>query len=93
MAELDQGYKNLISVILNLNHDRYKSYFNYFIVLHLGLITAFGSDFSKDIHCFRQFLILIGIILAIAWFLVQFKIIPIFIFYIVFFYLIFIKLL
>lgn len=67
LQELNQCYPNL-------NHDRYKSYFNYFIILHLGLITAIGSDFSREIHCFRQFLIFIGIILAIAWFLVQYKI-------------------
>jgi len=75
MAELDQGYKNLINVILNLNHDRYKSYFNYFIILHLGLIAAIGSEnYYNKIQCLRQFLVFVGIILAIAWFLVHYKI-------------------
>jgi hypothetical protein len=44
---LDQGYKYLVEVMLNLNHDRYKSYFNYFIVLHPGIVAAMHTDFSK----------------------------------------------
>jgi uncharacterized membrane protein len=74
MAELDHGYKNLISVILNLNHDRYKSYFNYFIVLHLGMITAIGTNFGEQIDHSRQFLCILGIVLSIVWLLVLYKI-------------------
>lgn len=74
MAELDPGYKSLISVILNLDHDRYKSYFNYFIVLHLGLITAIGGDFASKLNNLRPFFVITGIVLAVAWLMVQYKI-------------------
>lgn len=74
MRELDPGYKNIIGVILNLNHDRYKSYFNYFIILNLGIITAIGSEFGACIECIKQFLSIVGIVLSIAWLLVLFKI-------------------
>jgi hypothetical protein len=71
---LDKGYRHLITIILNLNHDRYKSYFNYFIILHLGTLTAIGSDFAACRPLLMQSFSIIGIVLAIVWILVLDKI-------------------
>lgn len=71
---MDEGYKHLITVVLNLDHDRYKSYFNYFIITHLGILTAIGSDFSKTVTSLRPFLCRIGVILSVVWLLVLYKV-------------------
>jgi hypothetical protein len=71
---MDEGYKNLINIIIKLNNDRYKSYFNYFIIMNLGTLTAIGSDFSKEVSNLRLFLSMIGIILSISWLLVLYKV-------------------
>lgn len=71
---LDQGYKYVVEVILNLNHDRYKSYFNYFIVMHLGIVAAMHADLSKTMSDASRYLSTIGIALGFGWLGVLYKI-------------------
>ena len=67
---MDEGYKYLIKTFTPLNHDRYKTYFTQFIVVHFGLFIAISKQFEK----IKVSLCVIGIILSIAWFLVLLKI-------------------
>jgi hypothetical protein len=71
MSNIDIGYKYSIEVLLNLNHDRYKTYFAQFMVLHLGIFTAMNADkLSKLIPLFA----VIGMALSVIWFIVLIKI-------------------
>lgn len=71
MNEQDIGYKYSVEVLMNLNHDRYKTYFTQFMVLHLGIFTAMNVD--KLISLLELFSI-IGMILSLIWLLVLVKI-------------------
>ena len=71
MCNIDTGYKYSVEVLLNLNHDRYKTYFTQFMVLHLGIFTAMNADkLSKLIPLFAD----IGMALSFIWFIVLIKI-------------------
>ena len=71
MCNIDTGYKYSVEVLLNLNHDRYKTYFTQFMVLHLGIFTAMNAEkLSKLISLFAG----IGMVLSFIWFLVLLKI-------------------
>ena len=71
MSDIDAGYKFSVEVLLNLNHDRYKTYFAQFIVLQLGVFTALNIDkLSKLIPLFS----IVGIIIGLVWFLTLRKI-------------------
>ena len=71
MCNVDIGYKYSVEVLLNLNHDRYKTYFTQFMVLHLGIFTAMNADkLSQLIPLFAN----IGMALSIIWFIVLLKI-------------------
>lgn len=71
MCNIDTGYKYSVEVLLNLNHDRYKTYFTQFMVLQLGIFTAMNADkLSKLIPLFAD----IGMALSFIWFIVLIKI-------------------
>jgi len=65
--ELDLGYRYVVEVILNLNHDRYKSYFNYFIILHLGIVTVMLTKFSESMADGQRYLGIVGVFLGFCW--------------------------
>lgn len=65
--ELDQGYRYVVEVLLNLNHDRFKSYFNYFIILHLGIVTAMLTNYVDQKLGIRLPLAIIGLLLSLCW--------------------------
>ncbi len=71
MCNVDTGYKYSIEVLLNLNHDRYKTYFTQFMVLHLGIFTAMNAD---SLSSLIQFLAVVGILLSVIWFMVLRKV-------------------
>ena len=71
MNEQDIGYKYSVEVLMNLNHDRYKTYFTQFMVLHLGIFTAMNVD--KLISLLELFST-IGMTLSLIWLLVLVKI-------------------
>ncbi len=70
----DENYKRLIEVIIPLNHDRYKSYFIQFFAVHVAILTGIANDFTKDMVGVRITLVIIGIVMAAIWFLIQRKI-------------------
>jgi len=63
--DIDAGYRMSVEVLLNLNHDRYKSYFTQFIVLHFGIFTVYNSKNLEHLTCLLS---AVGVILAIVWF-------------------------
>ena len=71
MCNVDTGYKYSIEVLLNLNYDRYKTYFTQFIVLHLGIFTAMNTDRLSSLI---PLLAVVGILLSVIWFMVLRKI-------------------
>lgn len=71
MCDVDTGYKYSIEVLLNLNHDRYKTYFTQFMVLHLGIFTAMNAD---RLSLLFQFFAVVGILLSVIWFMVLRKV-------------------
>ncbi len=71
MCDIDQGYKYSVEVLLNLNHDRYKTYFAQFIILQLGVFTAMSND---KLSSLLPLLTIIGIFIGIIWLLTLRKI-------------------
>jgi hypothetical protein len=61
----------LIENQIPLNHDRYKTYFTQFIVVHLGIFTALAQEGFKEM---TSIFCAAGIVLSFAWLLVLLKI-------------------
>jgi hypothetical protein len=71
----DIGYRYLVEILVPLNHDRYKTYFNTFLILNSGLILASIKDFAPAV--FQQIALavcLAGIALSIIWMIVLYKV-------------------
>ena len=71
MCKVDPGYDLAVRILVPLNHDRYKSYFNHFTIINLGLFTAMNADKFDPI---KQCLAYLGIVACIIWLIVLIKI-------------------
>ena len=68
-VDVDTGYKLAVKVLIPLNHDRYKSYFTQFIVLHFGLFTLMNKDLLPNSPIEVPFLCIVGIVVSYIWWL------------------------
>ena len=73
-VDVETGYKLAVKVLLPLNHDRYKSYFTQFIVLHFGLFSAMNMDFLSKNPAKVLILSAVGIFFSRIWWLTLKKI-------------------
>jgi hypothetical protein len=71
----DYQYRQLVETVLELNHDRFKTYFTQFLVLHFGIFIAiYQLGESTDLilnsskNGLQLLLCLIGISLAFVWY-------------------------
>ncbi|MHB8483391.1 MAG: RipA family octameric membrane protein [Nitrospiria bacterium] len=62
---IEERYKLLVGILIPLNHERYKSYFTQFAVMHFGLFLAI-----KQFKGLFRWLSVVGIILCVIWLLV-----------------------
>ncbi|WP_369160813.1 hypothetical protein [Candidatus Thiodiazotropha sp. LNASS1] len=69
----DENYKRLIENVIPLNHDRYKSYFVQFFAVHFAILAGIASDFTQKTQGAETTLVLMGIVMAGIWLLVQRK--------------------
>jgi hypothetical protein len=73
MNKPDRGYKYLVEVMLNLNHDRFKTYFNTFLFINSGLILASIENIvPADVEIV---ICAAGVLLSVIWILVHIKLI------------------
>ena len=71
MSNSNDAYELAVTTLLPLDHDRYKSYFTQFTVLHLGLFTAISSDKLAYLTPLFSF---VGVLISIVWLFVLIKI-------------------
>jgi hypothetical protein len=71
----DTGYRYLVEILIPLNHDRYKTYFNTFLILNSGLILASIKDFAPTVFQRIAWAVcLAGVVLSIIWMIVLYKV-------------------
>ena len=67
---MDESYKTALTVLVPLNHERYRDYFNQFAALNLGVFLAIATQFRDR----AVLLSWCAIALNVLWFVVQLKI-------------------
>lgn len=77
---LEVSYDYVLRTLVPLNHDRFKSYFNYFLILQIGLLTLIfvrGTDAiieEADRESFTIGFAILGIASSLAWLAILVKI-------------------
>ena len=79
---LPLSYDLLLRAVVPLNHDRFKSYFNYFLVLQIGLLTLIFTRAPESLIgdagtqiLFTRALSGLGMLSCTAWLLILLKIV------------------
>ena len=73
---LEVSYDFILRTFVPLNHDRFKSYFNYFLLLEVGLLTLIfvrGTESiipEADRQLFTLAFSVMGIVSSLVWFAV-----------------------